>query len=153
MQRLHTLGMSEDDSFKLLAMRGYIFSVAIARRRWANSRSDMRALLTCATVPNLLYKAKTKTVQAIYWRTAKLLWSISASTLRRSYSRQERAHIRPIISINCVTGRDVHLYETCPGQAALLTCCVKAAIDLRAEAALWTRFVDDLQLATDPRPL
>lgn len=35
MQRLHTLGMTEDDSFKLLAMRGYIMSVAIARRRYA----------------------------------------------------------------------------------------------------------------------
>jgi hypothetical protein len=36
MQRLHTLGMTEDDSFKLLAMRGYIFSVAIARRRYVS---------------------------------------------------------------------------------------------------------------------
>lgn len=35
MRRLHTLGMSEDDSLKLLAMRGYIFSIAIARRRYA----------------------------------------------------------------------------------------------------------------------
>lgn len=33
MQRLHTLGMSENDSMMLLAMRGYIARVAAVRRR------------------------------------------------------------------------------------------------------------------------
>lgn len=33
MQRLHTLGMTEKDSFKLLALREYIVSVAHVRKR------------------------------------------------------------------------------------------------------------------------
>ena len=38
MQKLHMLGMTERDSFKLLAMRDYISSVAAARRKWVRHR-------------------------------------------------------------------------------------------------------------------
>lgn len=87
MQKMQTLGMSEADSYKLLALRTYIKQIAVTRKRYAHTRFHTALGLTLNLSAHL-QRLPMNLLQKPYLSLKKPGWQISVLYLKTSSSRQ-----------------------------------------------------------------